>query len=112
MSARRLPPETIEQAQRVAARSSALMALGVGPACASQGGFATQEGAGPVRPPCPACAPIVAALPGPVRADGWKSIPSGAALRNRLALVQDVPGVAVCVGASGGSDRRTADVAA
>ena len=109
---KRTPPETVKQAQLVAARSAAFQALGVGPACAVQGGFSAQEGAGPVRPPCAACAPVVAALPGTFRPDGWKLLPSGAGLVNRLALVQDLPGVVVCPDVAGGADRRTASGAA
>lgn len=70
---RRAAPETVAQAQRFGTRLAAYLRLGACEPCAAQGAFAFQEHAGPSRPPCAECAPLVAALPGePQPRTGWK----------------------------------------
>jgi hypothetical protein len=69
---RKLPPETDAQVRDWTKLNNAYKRLGIGTACAAQGAWQAQQGAGPARPPCELCAPLVAKLPGPER-NGWRS---------------------------------------
>lgn len=81
-------PETHSQAASWQFRRNKYLALGLCDACAGQAAYGHQSGFAPhehvrgghlvlegVRPPCPACVPIVAAFPVPA-AGGWRKHPS------------------------------------
>lgn len=71
-------PETVAQARTWEVVKNAYRRDGLCDTCAAQAAWGHQNGFALIRPPCPACAPIVASFPTPAGADSpWRRWPRG-----------------------------------